>query len=335
MNLIEKKYKEYALVREMLETPKIIKQFKTQDLSKPLQALKRTSKLLLTGEGSSRIFPAKNGIHIARKSNLPLTVYTEGCRQAQELALKDFTVFGASNSGKTKEVIALFNQKQAAFQFALTSFRGTPLEKISDEVFILSCGKEEAVAATKSVMEQGLFYHQLLLGFTGQTISQVVLDALSEKALEVLSLKIDEALIARISQAPLIYFAGRNNGVAEEATLKTNEITRKKSAYLEGTYAVHGIEEVMDPQEVVIVVDPYHEEEAKFKEVLEQGVGLRVYAISSRETLFETIRIPSLEGFDSYLQLLACWNLLVEIGIHSGINLDKPVRARKVGNEYQ
>jgi len=34
-----------------------------------------------------------------------------------------------------------------------------------------------------------------------------------------------------------------NNGVAEELALKTNEITRKKSAFLEGTFAVHGIEE--------------------------------------------------------------------------------------------
>ncbi|RPI76169.1 MAG: sugar isomerase [Desulfobacteraceae bacterium] len=335
MNLTESKYKEYALVREMLQTPEIIRRFRTGDLTKPLAALRKTSKLFLVGEGSSRIFPAKNAIQIARTSNSDLTVYTEGCRQAQELALEPFTVFGASNSGKTKEVIALLTQKRAAFQFALTSFQNTPLERLCSEVFILSCGKEEAVAATKSVIEQGLFYHQLLLGFFGKAISQSVLDELSDKALEVLNLTIDDAMVAKISQAPAIYFAGRNNGVAEEATLKTNEITRKKSAFLEGTYAVHGIEEVMSPQEVVVVIEPYAEEEAKFQEVLEQGVGMSVFAISSRRTLFPGIQIPALQGYDSYLQLLACWNLLVEIGIRLGINMDKPVRARKVGNEYQ
>ena len=65
------------------------------------------------------------------------------------------------------------------------------------------------------------------------------------KAREVLEAEIDPALVQKIAQAPVVYFAGRNNGVAEEITLKTNEITHKKSDYLEGTYAVHGIEEVM------------------------------------------------------------------------------------------
>jgi glucosamine--fructose-6-phosphate aminotransferase (isomerizing) len=41
-------------------------------------------------------------------------------------------------------------------------------------------------------------------------------------------------------------------------------------------------------------------------------------------------------GLDApYLQLMAGWNLLVEIGLATGIDLDKPERARKVGNEFQ
>ena len=132
----------------------------------------------------------------------------------------------------------------------------------------------------------------------------------------------------------MIYFAGRNNGVAEELTLKTNEITHKKSDYLEGTYAVHGIEEVMDPDEVVIVIDPFPAEMEKFKEVLVDGVGMKVIAVASQETLFPTIRIPRLEGYETVLQLLAGWNILVHVGVALGINLDKAQRARKIGNEF-
>jgi glucosamine--fructose-6-phosphate aminotransferase (isomerizing) len=132
----------------------------------------------------------------------------------------------------------------------------------------------------------------------------------------------------------MIYFAGRNNGVAEELTLKTNEITRKKSDYLEGTYAVHGIEEVMDPDAVVIVIDPFPAEMAKFKEVLVDGVGMKVIAVAGQDTLFPTIRIPAVEGYDMVLQLLAGWNLLVHVGVAMGINLDKAQRARKIGNEF-
>lgn len=133
----------------------------------------------------------------------------------------------------------------------------------------------------------------------------------------------------------MIYFAGSNDGVAEELALKTNEITRKKSIYFEGTYLVHGIEEVMTEDELVVLVDRFPEEEEKFQSVLERGVGLKGLAIADRETRFPTIAIPSVHGMDPYVQLMAGWNLLVEIGIAAGINLDNPDRARKVGNEFR
>ena len=326
-------YKKFALVREMLEVPSIIKNFNTKDLKKPLQSLKKTGKLFLTGEGSSRIFPAKNIVYTALKNNIPLTIHTEGSRQAAELNLTGYTLFGASNSGKTKEVIALFKKKKAFSQFILTENVTSSLGKLSDDVFILNCGKEKATSASKSVIEEGLFYHNLLMGCSGKRISKGTLNELSNKAANVLSMPIDQDIISKIAKSPILYFAGRNNGVAEEAVLKTNEIIRKKSIYLEGTYAVHGIEEVMEKRETVIVINPFKEEEDKFKECLIDGVGLNVIAISSHKTIFPTIKIPSMPDYDGYLQILACWNLLVGAGMKLGINLDLPVRARKIGNE--
>ena len=35
-----------------------------------------------------------------------------------------------------------------------------------------------------------------------------------------------------------------------------------------------------------------------------------------------------------YIEMAAGWNILVEVGLKLGINLDKPERARKVGNEF-
>lgn len=116
-------------------------------------------------------------------------------------------------------------------------------------------------------------------------------------------------------------------------TLKTNEITRKKSDYLEGTYAAHGIEEVMDKEDIVFVVDPIPEEIEKFQDVLEKSVGLKVVAIAYYDTPFTTIRFPSAGEMKPYVLLCAGWNLLVEIGLAKGIDLDKPNRAQKAGNE--
>lgn len=337
MNLTDAKYKDSALVQEMLETPEVMRRFNWGQAREAVGAIKQTKKLFLAGEGSSRIFPAKNLRTLAMKQGMDITIGTEGSRQAQECDLSQFVVFGASNSGQTKEVIALFQQlKQQGHRnlFGVTANEGTKLADAADHCYVLSCGKENAVAATKSVVEQALFYQALLGNVAGNISGTNSLAAVADKAKQVLETELDPKIVNRIARASMVYFAGRNDGVAEELALKTNEITRKKSDFLEGTYAVHGIEEVMDSDAVVIVVDPFEEEEHKFKEVLVDGVGLEVVAIASRQTSFPTTLIPSIAGYDPYLQLLAGWNMLVHVGVANQINLDKPTRARKIGNEF-
>jgi glucosamine--fructose-6-phosphate aminotransferase (isomerizing) len=188
------------------------------------------------------------------------------------------------------------------------------------------------VAATKSVIEQGLFYDAVIREMLGKPMTG--LDTLADLIETALTQEIDPVITAAIKNADVIYFAGRNTGVVEELTLKTNEITRKRSDFLEGTYAAHGIEEIMDKSEVVIVVEPFESEEEKFTECLVRGVGMEVVALSSRQTTFPTVIIPDGGDYAPYVELAAGWNLLVEIGLAIGIDLDKPVRARKIGNEF-
>jgi glucosamine--fructose-6-phosphate aminotransferase (isomerizing) len=335
MNLTEEKYNKYALVKEMMESPDIIKSFKPEAAEKFAAAVRKFKGLFLTGEGSSRIFPAKRAIYTSHKKGFTLPVVTEGCTQAEEYNLNDYAVFAASNSGQTKEVIRLTTllkkQKHTAI-FGLTANPKTKLEEIASATHILICGKENAVAATKSVIEQGLFYDSLLRIIRGEKMEG--LKELARKTEEALTLKIDPAITEIIRKAGTIYFAGRNNGVAEELALKTNEITRKKSAFLEGTFAVHGIEEVMDKKEVLIWIEPFAAEMGKFNECLVKGVGMNIIAVSTKKTIFPTIIIPDGGQYAEYVQLAAGWNILVETGISLGIDLDKPTRARKVGNEY-
>jgi len=335
MNLKQEKYNKYALVKEMMETPEIIKSFDPAAAAKFVAYVKSHKGMFLTGEGSSRIFPAKRAICASLKKDFAFPILSEGSTQAEEYNLHDYAVFAASNSGQTKEVIrlatSLKKEKHTAI-IGLTANHNTKLEEIATDTHVLICGKEDAVAATKSVVEQGLFYDALLRELNGDKMDG--LDDLAKNTKEALTLKIDAEITAIIKKASIIYFAGRNNGVAEELALKTNEITRKKSAYLEGTFAVHGIEEVMDKREVLIWVDPFEAEQEKFKECLVDGVGMNIIAVSSKKTIFPTIIIPDGGEYAEYVQLAAGWNILVETGISLGIDLDKPVRARKVGNEY-
>lgn len=335
MNLNDQKYSRFSLCKEMLETAKVIAAFDPA-VGKPFaDAIKGKDRVLLTGEGSSRIFPAKRAIYAANKTAGKPLLFTEGATQALEYALADAAVFGASNSGKTKELVRLFRKLEAEKHPAFYGVTATPasvVEGIAKKTAVLSCGGENAVAATKSVVEQALVYQAIFAALSGRKMAGLKEAAAAVE--KVLTMAIPAEIVSAVAGAKKIYFAGRNNGVAEELTLKTNEITRKKSAFLEGTYAVHGIEEVMDPDEAVVIVDPFEAEEEKFETCLAKGVGMKVVAISTRKTRFPTMIVPDAGEYANYVELAAGWNLLVEIGLANGIELDTPRRARKVGNEF-
>jgi glucosamine--fructose-6-phosphate aminotransferase (isomerizing) len=335
MNLNEERYSKFALVQEMMEIAEVVARFDTGQMVQVARQIKDVGRLLLTGEGSSRIMPAKHTIRKALTWGLDVQVVTDGSRQAAQYDLSKFAVFCASNSGRTKEVVLLAKKLRAAgnpYCYGLSANKGTLLEEAAKRTFVLTCGWEQAVAATKSVVEQVLFYHSLLCHIAGRDPA-ADLNGLAEKVREALTLPVDTQFVRKAAQASTIYFAGYNDGVAEELTLKTNEITRRRSDFLEGTYAVHGIEEVMDPSDIVFLVDPIQEEIEKFQEVLAKGVGLTVVAIADRPTPFPTIRVPAAGEMTPVLYLCAGWNLLVDIGLALDIDLDKPERARKVGNE--
>jgi glucosamine--fructose-6-phosphate aminotransferase (isomerizing) len=337
MNLTDTKYKDFALVQEMLRAPEIIGHFNFGQTQRVVDSIKETNRFFLTGEGSSRIFPAKRFIASLLGRGLNVMTATDGARQALEYDLSAWTVIGASNSGQTKELITLFqklNTEKHTRLFGLTANAGTKLTEVADSI-ILSCGKENAVAATMSVVEQALVYQSIEVGLAdchcGCTERK---SEAGQLATDVLTAEYNTELVKKIANAPVIYLAGRNNGVAEELALKTNEITRKRSQFLEGTIVVHGIEEVMNSEDVVVLIEPFEQDAEFYKKNLVDGVGLTVIAVSSKPTLFETILIPSLPRYNEYFQLLAGWNLLVQTGVACGINIDKPKRARKVGNAF-
>ena len=101
--------------------------------------------------------PAKNAIRKALTWGIDVNVHTEGSHQACEYDLGKFTVICDSNSGRTKETLMLANQLKAQGHteyFGLTANEATPLEEVCVKTNVLKCGWENAVAATKSVVEQ-------------------------------------------------------------------------------------------------------------------------------------------------------------------------------------
>ena len=337
MNLSDNKYAQFYLVREMMDTVKTIENFNPSDASFIVESARRSGKILFSGEGSSRIMPSKNAIRKALRWGIPTFTHTEGSHQACEYKLDDYTVVLDSNSGRTKETLTLANKLKAQGHkdfFGVTANDGTPLEEVCIKTDVLKCGWENAVAATKSVVEQTLLFESVIWALAGKDIAPE-LAPLAKKCEKALTLPIPAEVVDWARKARTIYFAGMNDGVAEELTLKTNEITRRKSDFLEGTYALHGIEEVMKEGDIIFWVDPIADEYEKIQECLIKGAGVKVVAIADHDTPFPTIKTPAAGDFNPYVYLCAGWNVLVEIGIATGMDLDHPNRARKVGNEIK
>ena len=335
MNDHDKKYRKYFLVKEMLEVKKVLAAMEPFKIFEFTRYIKH-NKILLTGEGSSRIFPAKKVIYDARHHNYKETIITEGASQSAEYNLDDYTVFIASNSGKTKEDVKLIEtlkKRKHKNIIAAVAHRNTEIIAKADYGYLLESGHEEAVAATKTVIEQALFYDMLFRKANNKKLPDLV--KLGNLIEQVLKTEIPETIVNKLVSSKIIYFAGRNNGVSEELALKANEISRKQSDYLEGTYAVHGIEEVMTRDDIIIVIDPFREEEPKIQKTLVTDLGMTVIAISPENTSFPTLQIPDYGEFNPYLELAMGWNLLVETALKQGIDLDHPQRARKIGNEFE
>lgn len=334
MRADDPRYSKFALAREMLEAPPVLARFAAGQAVEAAETVRQTGKLFLTGEGSSRIFPAKSAIWRAAIDGLDVAVAGEACCQAMLYDLSDHVVFAASNSGRTQEVISVatsLKESGSGRCFALTATPGSDLEAVADKTYVLGCGGEDAVAATKSLMEQALFYQALLSLVAGEELSG--LDELAAGVEDALTMDVPDEFSAALSEAEMIYFVGWNNGVAEELTLKVNEVVRKKSDFLEGTYAFHGVQEVMNPQDVVVIVDPIADQEARYEKILGREVGAKLLAIASRETSFPTLRIPEAGRFAPFVELAAGWNLLVEAALSLGVDLDRPQRARKVADD--
>ena len=335
MNLKDQKYAQYALVREMMDTVETVKKFDPSCTAQIAGMVNKAGNVFFTGEGSSRIFPAKNSLRKSKRWGLELNAQTDGSWQSREYDLSKYAVFFASNSGRTKEVTLLAKklmEEGNPLRFGLTANQNTILSSFCAQTHVLNCGWEQAVAATKSVVEQALYYESVLWNMSGRDV-RPALASLPSQIEKALTLEIPAEIVDWVRKAETIYFAGYNDGVAEELTLKTNEITRRKSDFLEGTYALHGIEEVMKEGDIIFWVDPIEDEYQKIQDCLVKGAGVKVVAIADHSTPFPTIKTPSAGDFNPYVYLCAGWNVLVEIGIATGMDLDHPNRARKVGNE--
>lgn len=87
-----------------METPAIVRAFKHEDVVHFAKKIKAKKGLLMTGEGSSRIFPAKRTISALHKTGNSFPVITEGSTQACEYPLSDLQYLQLQTQARPKRL---------------------------------------------------------------------------------------------------------------------------------------------------------------------------------------------------------------------------------------
>ena len=92
MHADDPKYDAFNLCKDMLAAPSVVAGFDPAVAGPIAQAVRETGRLLLTGEGSSRLFPAKHAIKLARQRGYGLGLHTEAGCQSRGYDLADWAV---------------------------------------------------------------------------------------------------------------------------------------------------------------------------------------------------------------------------------------------------
>ncbi len=329
--------------KEMLESGEVIKKFDlewTKGIAKDVGS----RKLIFTGMGSSVLFPAKQAKSRAFELNIKNSV--EVYFASDLLSYNDFSdsyVVLCSNSGMTKETILLQEhiKKRGAKYLAVTAVSDSILAKRCKDKIIMSCGFEKGVAATKSVIEQGLIFDSLIFNLAKnqgkkidtENIGRFLADS-SRALIKNININVPRDMLDAVAEASSLYIVGRTTGVGDEIALKTHEITRKTAFFYPDTHIVHGIEESIESNPIIFF------EASKFKKFIgdfrkfSKRTNCKLFGIDSKKVI-EGIKIKSTPFFENYCLLSGGWGLLRMAAKKKGLNMDKPKKIFKVGNPYK
>lgn len=328
--------------KEMLESAEIFNWFDF-NITKKIAEDIGSKRIIFTGMGSSVLFPAKHAK--ARASELNVKNHIEVYFASDLFSCRNFTdtyVILCSNSGMTKETILLqdYAKRKGAKTIAVTSVPDSILAKRCKGKIIMQCGFEKGVAATKSVVEQGLILDSLIFNLAKNQGRKVNLNKInkalcsaSKDILWNLNMKTPNNMLSSLADASVLYFVGKVTGVADEITLKAHEIARKNAIFYPDTTIFHGVEESIRPSPIVIF------EPSKFNRFMDDFKGFskrtkcKIFEVDSKK-IRGGVKVKSTPYFENYCLLAYGFALLRDIAKKLNLNIDKPKKIFKVGNPY-
>ncbi|MCL2707192.1 MAG: glutamine--fructose-6-phosphate transaminase (isomerizing) [Dehalococcoidia bacterium] len=331
---------EHYMMREIREQPYAIEQSIGQnvvDMQDAARAIKEAQNVIFTACGTSR-HAALMGRYLFSRVGKRMSEVIIGSefKYFSEVISWNSVVIAISQSGETADVLDGVRTARArnAKVISIVNHSTSQLARLSNFVFPLKCGTENAVAATKSYMAQitvlALLSHYLS-GHQHDIIQKIkALVPLVELVYET-NLKHAESLARNIAKHNVCYFIARGSNfhIAMEAALKMKEVSYIHSEGMPAGELKHGTLALIEKGTPVVAICPddytfndtlYNIEEAKIRGAFIIGVSDKYHSVFD-----EWFKIPKVEEIlYPFVAIVPLQELAYFTALARGVNPDSP-----------
>lgn len=212
----------------------------------------------------------------------------------------------------------------------------SPVAEVSEKVFALNAGVEQALAATKSfvaTISAGLRIFASWFDNAGDFITP--LNALPEKIEQAQTLDWSKAL-DMLKDAQRLYVVGRGAGlaIAKEAALKCKETCLMQGEAFSGAEVQHGPMALMNPEQIVLIFAPKDESQKGLVELAKRfkDMGAKVLlatddSVKGRDLSLLDAGHPMLQGLTT---IQTFYTMIEQLSVVRGVDTDNPPHLKKV-----
>ena len=331
---------EHYMMREIREQPRVLEQAIEQsvsDMQEAVKTIKQAQNVIFTACGTSR-HAALMGRYLFSRIGKRMSEVIIGSEfQYFADALRPGSmVIALSQSGETADV--LFGVRTARARqskvISLVNHQASQLARLSDIVFPLKCGAENAVAATKSYMAQITVLTLLSHNLSGeqeeiiQKLKHII--PLVELSFET-NLKHAESLARYIAGHNACYFIARGSNfhIAMEAALKMKEVSYVHGEGMPAGELKHGTLALVEKGTPIVAICPddytfddtlCNVEEAKARGAFIIGVSDRAHSAFD-----EWCKVPKVEDIlYPFVTIVPLQELAYFTALARGVDPDRP-----------
>ena len=253
-------------------------------------------------------------------------------------------IIGISQSGSSPDVAAVVSaaREDGAFTLAITTVATSKLAAAAEAVFLLRCGRERAIAATKTYTASCVAL-ALLASATAQARERpgLSLAGIAEAVAEAAAAEDDAARLARrIGRGRMLVVLGRgyDYAAALEGALKIKELARVWAEPYSSAVFAHGPRTLLERGTPVLL---FASRGATLSEASRMAAslakrGARVYAITNDERLAEKVddavllRSPVSEALAPIALSVVAQHVAAHVARRHGRDPERPAGLSKV-----